>query len=155
VAAVIARASTDTNDVEVVLGSGEDEVALGLPKGFVRPNEAPAKALARVLKTETGWDPEGQELELVFDGWAYDRRQTDNAWVESQAFLIQNATKDLPATFAPGAEFEEVRWRPLDADTVNRLPPDQAELIRQAVKRLMETGRMNSAAGTELLAATG
>jgi len=48
-----------------------------------------------------------------------------------------------------------VGWWPLDAETVNRLPSDQARFVRESVKALIETGRLDRSVGEELLERTG
>ena len=54
-----------------------------------------------------------------------------------------------------GGEFEEVRWHPLSAQVVNRVSSGQARLIREAVVRLQNSGRMGDGAAAALLAETG
>ncbi len=61
----------------------------------------------------------------------------------------------MPGTFEPGGEFDEVGWWPLDADTVNRLPSDQARMVRESVTRLIESERLDRSVGEELLERTG
>jgi ADP-ribose pyrophosphatase len=112
-------------------------------------------AVKRVLETEVGWQAGEAEAEVVFEGFTYDRRQTDHAWVETRAFLLHGGVEDQPATFAPGGAFDEIRWWPLDADTVNRLPSDQAQFVRESVTRLVETGRLDQSQGEHLLERTG
>ena len=154
VAAVSLKTSSETADTEILLGGKESERELALPNGFVLHDEGPEHAMGRVLERETGWDPLAEQ-EVVFDGYTYDRRQTDHAWVESRAFLFHGPAEEMPSTFEPGGEFEEVGWWPLDADTVNRLPSDQARFVRESVTRLIETERLNRSVGEELLEGTG
>jgi ADP-ribose pyrophosphatase len=154
VAAMVLRAVSKTAATEILLGAKEDERDMVLPKGFVLHDEAPEDAMGRVLKGETGWDPP-IDPEVVFDGYTYDRRQTDHAWVESRGFLFHGQADAMPGTFDPGGEFDEVGWWPLDADTVNRLPSDQARLIRESVTRLIESERLDRSVGEELLERTG
>ena len=93
--------------------------------------------------------------EAVFEGYTYDPRQTDNAWVESRAYLVQLEGDALPSTFTPGGDFDEVKWWPLEAGTINRLPPGQARFLRECVAKLVESEQMETSQGEELLAATG
>ena len=41
------------------------------------------------------------------------------------------------------------------ADTVNRLPSDQARFVRESVTTLIETERLNRSVGEKLLESTG
>jgi ADP-ribose pyrophosphatase len=155
VAATVTRTSPDTGETEILLGGSEDRVDPALPKGFVLHEEVPQVAIARVLEREVGWQPTESEGEVVFEGFTYDRRQTDHAWVETQAFLFHGSSDKMPSTLEASGEFDEVRWWPLDAATVNRVPSDQARFIRGAVTRLMDSGQMDQGAGDRLLERTG
>jgi ADP-ribose pyrophosphatase len=153
VAATVIRTGTN-GSVEILLGGKEDGRDLMLPKGFVLPDETAEEAVGRVLEKETGWRPKGVKAEVVFEGYTYDPRQTDHAWVERQADLFHCDMDAAPGTFEPGGEFDEVKWWLLDADTVNRVPSGGARFIRETVKKLMETDRMEKSLAEKLLAAT-
>jgi ADP-ribose pyrophosphatase len=150
---LLARKNPDTGSPEVLLGGTEKAVYLDIPKGFVLPDESAEEAVRRVLSQEVGWDAGSAEARLVAEGYTYDARQTDNAWVETRAFLIHSA--DAPTLFEPGGEFDEVRWRTLEAETVNRLPADQAVLVRGALPILIEAELMDQEAADRLLGSTG
>jgi ADP-ribose pyrophosphatase len=153
VATLVVRRNPDAGHLEVMLGGWEESRDLEVVKGFVLPGESEEHALRRVLTAEAGWDPGPTRTSLIFEGYTYDPRQTDNAWVESQAFMV--LPEDVPTLLSPGAEFDEIKWWPLDADTVNRLPSDQASFIRKGVARLVETGLLDEVGGEEFLASTG
>jgi ADP-ribose pyrophosphatase len=154
VAGVLVRPAGEPGKLEVVLGHEPDETRLHLPKGFVLPGEDVDQAIGRVLEAETGSGPTvpGEQL---FEGYTYDPRQTDHAWVETRALLVLDAESAFPDIFVPGGGFEEVKWWPLNASTINRVPSSQAAFLRTAVERLTETGRLDRAAADSLLASTG
>jgi ADP-ribose pyrophosphatase len=138
---VLVRAVGAAGSLEVALGQEGDQGRLELPKGFVLPGEDPEAGVRRVLEAETGCCPSspGEELSA---GYAYDPRQTDHAWVETQALLFLDEEGSLPDLLVPGGDFEEIKWWPLDATTINRVPSTQALCLRSAVQRLTETGRL-------------
>jgi ADP-ribose pyrophosphatase len=154
VSACVCRTNAKSGDLEVLLGREASRPELELPKGFVLSSETPEAAMGRVLRGEVGWD-EGAVEDVVFDGFTYDPRQTDNAWVESRSFLVLVEDSSAPRMFDSGGVFDEVRWYSLDAETVNRVPPAQARFIRAAVERLRDLGRMDAEAATRLLSKTG
>jgi ADP-ribose pyrophosphatase len=153
VAAVVLRKHKNSDELDLLLGSKEKSRDLDLPKGFVLPEEDHQVAMARVLEGEAGWRPE-EEGEIVFEGYTYDPRQTDHAWVESHTLLFQTEAEVAPGTFEPGSEFDEIRWWPLNAETVNRIPTGQVRFVREGVTRLMDTGRVDKPTAERLLAAT-
>ncbi len=154
VAATIVRTHSESGFIEILLGGKEDRLDLSLPKGFVLPDESSEDAVSRVLERECAWRPDSVEGTPVFDGYTFDPRQTDHAWVESRSFLFVAAADDVPGRFEPGGEFDEIKWWPLDAKTVNRVPSGQARMIRESLKKLMGTGRIDEPLGRKLLAAT-
>ena len=153
VAALVVRTNPDAGHLELLLGGKEDSSGLEVLKGFVLPDEAAGKAALRVLAQEASWEAGDTGLDVVFEGYTYDARQTDNAWVESRAYLI--LPEVAPALLEAGGEFDEIKWWPLDAKTVNRIPSDQARFIRDSLPRLVEAGRMDQTAADTLLASTG
>lgn len=155
VGAVVVRAGATLGELDILLGRIGEGGEFSLPKGFVASNETGETAMARVLEGKIGWRPEAEAGEVVFEGYNYDARQTDHAWIEIQARLFHLDDGAGPARFHPGGNFEEVEWRHLDAKIVNRLPSDQAHLIRAAVERLRGTGRIEKAQAVVLLARTG
>jgi ADP-ribose pyrophosphatase len=155
VAAIASRANRDAGHVEILLGQKEGHPDLTIPKGFVLPDETPEEAMARVLEVETGWRPEAEAGDSVSEGYTYDPRQTDHAWVETRAYLFYQGAEAARGTLQAGGEFDEVKWRPLDAETVNSMPSSQARFIREAVKKLMETGCLETSEAERLLAKTG
>jgi ADP-ribose pyrophosphatase len=128
--------------------------------GLWGPNAAVAAlvvrdAIGRVMASETGWTADGHTPELVSRGFTYDWRQTDHAWVEGQGYLVQLEDADSASAFEPGGEFDEVRWWPLEADTINRVSSRQVVFIRDAIQKLVDYGLMDAGAAEELLARTG
>ena len=91
----------------------------------------------------------------MFEGYTYDPRQTDHAWVESRAYLILTQDEDAPDTFVAPDNYEEVKWSPLDSDVVNRLPARQARFVREAVPRVVEASVLTADQAESLLAKTG
>ncbi len=153
VAGVAVRTSAVTGDLEVLLGAQEDNARLELPKGFILPDEDPGEGLCRIMALETGWRPR-HAGEVLTEGYVYDARQTDHAWVEQRAYLIPSE-EELPDLFDPSGVFEDVSWWPLTADTANRIPAGQARQVHLAVERLRDAGTIDADVAEALLARTG
>lgn len=155
VSAVVIRIGTGPGQAEILLGRREVGRELDLPKGFVLPGETPDDALKRVLEEETGWSPGDRGPSILQDGYVFDPRQTDHAWVESRAVLFALPWARTGLGLKPGRDFVEVRWRPLTARSVNRVNSDQAKWIRAAVIELKEDGTMHPDQADLLLDHTG
>jgi ADP-ribose pyrophosphatase len=154
VAPLIFRNSSVNGRLEVLLGTVEDDGPPELPKGFLLPGEDAAAGLSRVLQAETGWSP-ATAGEVVAEGYTYDPRQTDHAWVETRGVLILLGEEEAPDLFEPGGDFVDAGWWPLDAGTANRLPSGHAGLLREAVGRLRDSEHMDTEVAERFLAATG
>ena len=154
VAAVVVRRNR-SRELEILLGQSEDDTELEMAKGFVRPEETSEACLQRVLEAETGWAPETVPDEVIFEGFTYDQRQTDHAWVESRVYLLDAGDLGAPESFSPGGDFDEMKWWPLTAETVNRVPSGTAGFIREAVTALKDGNRIDAGAAESLLAKTG
>ena len=142
------------DDLSVLLGAQEGVSTLELPKGFVLPGEAPDAAIGRVMALETGWQSANADPERVFEGYTYDPRQTDHAWVETRGYVMIVPDEQAPESFTPGGVFDEVRWWPLDAATANRLPAGQAALLKAAVAHLKASARIAADVADAFLAKT-
>ena len=155
VSGIVTRAGGTTGGLEILLGRNTKNEELSLPKGFVTPDETPEAAVARILENEIGWRPDPDRGEVIFEGYSYDARQTDHAWVEMQARLFHQDDSCTPLQLRAGENFDDVEWRSLNARAINDLPPSQALLVREAVKRLQETAHIERTQAMALLVKTG
>jgi hypothetical protein len=85
VGAVVVRNGAVAGELDLLLGRIGEGGELSLPIGFVASGEPSETAMARVLEGKTGWRPEPGTGDVVFEGYSYDARQTDHAWIEIQA----------------------------------------------------------------------
>jgi ADP-ribose pyrophosphatase len=154
VAVVVTRINRETSALEVLLGKIQKSGVVSLPTDFVRHGETTQTALVRTLETFAGFDP-GISGEIISEGYSYDARQTDHAWIELETRLYNLEPESHPTTFRPGGSFEEVEWWPADPNTVNQLPPSQSQLVREAVRHLMERGLVERDWAMGLLIKTG
>jgi ADP-ribose pyrophosphatase len=154
VSVVPVRNSPSSGQLEILLGS-VGRGGLEISKGFLHKDEAPVDTARRVMRIEAGWTEPFDLGPTVFDGYIYDPRQTDHAWIETTAFLLEVDPNRQVDGSDPSNPFQDIDWWPLEADTINRVPAVQAALVREAVRQLAESGRMDEKDAARLLAATG
>lgn len=154
VSVVFVRVNPISGDLDILLGIRESSGLLETPQGFVLPNESDVEAAVRVMTTETGQRLEGASFDEIHTGYMYDPRQTDNAWVETHALLVQAAEDDSEIT-AQTDSFKEVKWRPLDAGTINLMNSQQASVVRAGLGSLADSGAISQSEVETLLAKTG
>jgi ADP-ribose pyrophosphatase len=150
VVGVVLRTSAVTGELQILLGSSEDDPTLEVPQGFLLPDEEPEDGLLRVMEVETGWRPQGAPIPLS-EGYAYDARQTDHAWVEQRAYMFDPAEEDVPDLFDPGGDLEEVSWWPMDVETMTRIPAGQAPVINEALEAARGAGRLDEELAERLI----
>lgn len=154
VGAVVTRINRETAALEVLLGKIQETDAVSLPRDFVSRGETTEAALLRTLEMSAGFRPKNTG-EIISEGYSYDPRQTDHAWIELETRLYHLEPESQPTAFRPGAGFKEIEWWPVEPETVNQLPPSQARLVREATRRLMDGGVIERGLAMELLAKTG
>jgi len=155
VASVLVRSQRHTRSCEILVGRRPEQTGLELPEGFVLSGEKSQDAIVRVVRKDTGWEPRTRGFGVVFEGYTYDPRQTDHAWVESRAYLIVEKETDTPDTFNSSGNYEEVKWMPLNSDTVNRFPARQAQFVRDAVRQMIVEDVLAADQAELMLAKTG
>jgi ADP-ribose pyrophosphatase len=154
VGAVVTRINRETAALEVLLGKIRETDAVSLPSDFVSRGETAHVARLRTLETSAGFRPKNTG-EIISEGYSYDARQTDHAWIELETRLYHLEAEFQPTTFRPGAGFEEIEWWPVEPETVNQLPSTQARLVREAVRRLLDQKIVERDWALQTLANTG
>lgn len=149
---VITRINPEANVPEVVLKRSDHTDVPNLPKGFVDADVE--TALTRVFHETTGWCPREQG-QLLREGYAYDPRQTDNAWVELEGRLYHLTIDEQSRSFRPASSSQDVEWWPLEPGTLNSLSSSDAELVRKATRQLAKEGVVERNWAEGILAKTG
>ena len=125
------------NNFDLLVGTRDDLEGGWLPQSFVLTGEEPETALYRTISQEIGLEFSGLNKELISEGYAYDLRQTDHAWVERKNYLFILRGKEAEGVAPePGGKFSNLQWLPLNAVTINMLHATYSSLLREAVKAL-------------------
>ena len=119
------------------------------------PSESTEQALERVLAEKVNIKLPAAAAEQLSNNYYYDARQTDNAWVEVGAYLVQPDVKLASTTGRATAAFDEIDWWPLQASTINKLSSSGARLVRAAIDRLQTAGALTSEDANRILSRTG
>jgi len=121
------------------------------PGGMVDPTDPTISAAAvRELKEETGFslaDMKNYSLGMIFSGYVDDSRNTDHAWMETNAFAWF-LTDDVPSNkikLFEGGDNEEtlaVKWVPLTPALLEdgKLFASHGSILRDAVRKLIYIG---------------
>ncbi|MCO4748116.1 MAG: phosphotransferase [Proteobacteria bacterium] len=140
--------------LEIALGRHAPGGPLVLPREFVRRGEPAQRALVRLVRTECRLELPSLPMETVREGYTYDMRQTDHAWVETLGMMVFVDDDSLDG-IAPGGAFDELGWWPLSAQTTNQVLASHASVMRSAVEHMLRVGKMPDADANSFLAHTG
>lgn len=73
---------------------------------------------------------------MLFEGYFYDLRQTDNAWIDARAFLVFLRDEAAIKACNQGG----LQWKPIKHQLINSLHPSYANLLRSALLHLFDEG---------------
>ena len=59
--------------------------------------------------------------------------------VEIEAFALAVSFEQSPRQFAPGGEFEEIRWARVDEKTLSRMAAAEVRCVKAAISELNNT----------------
>jgi hypothetical protein len=137
------------DELEVLLKSESDQ--LSVISVHFRRNETIENAMERA-KSKLGFDLDDFLIDEVREGYLYDPRQTDNAWVESKSFLLfsKNLVMDEIRENAPGLD-----WKVIDPRLINTLYSSQGNILRECVQYIYDTKNVKEKFVARLLQKTG
>ncbi len=145
---IVTRVNPDTGQLEMIAIVREDLGQVAIPGGMVDHGEKVSGTLARELCEETLGKEEHsgagmQEKKLqemferatpVYQGYVDDPRNTDNSWMETQAFhlhLTPDEAKEL--NLQKGSDAAAVEWKPITAESLGKMYASHGAFVKQAV----------------------
>jgi ADP-ribose pyrophosphatase len=128
------------DDLKILLVKRKDNGQWALPGGMVDPGEHVSLTAKRELQEEAGIDLSNANGQCVFEGYVLDPRNTDNAWMETAAYLYVVDASPKPHA---GDDAADAAWfdlsggiEDLEAET-GGLYASHAEIIRDALDYLL------------------
>ncbi len=128
---VVTRTNKD-GKLELILINRSDTGQLALPGGMVDAGERVTAAVARELGEETSASLDFTNAVPVFRGYVDDRRNTDNAWIESEAYHLHINPEEVSELEA-GDDASAVSWRVVDENLLNELYANHSGMVKRAV----------------------
>jgi ADP-ribose pyrophosphatase len=129
--AIVTRNGPETDKLEILLILRASGV-WALPGGFLEPGEASRDAAARELREETRLKLDFSGATRTFSGLVIDPRMTDNAWIESEAYLLH--LTEASALVMGSDDAQDARWHVVTPELVEGLYASHPEMVRLALK---------------------
>ena len=123
----------EDNEIEVLMEVGEEDSLI--INNHYRRGESFEEAMGRA-KAKLGANVEENYAAEVHEGYLYDPRQTDNAWVDVKAWLIFLDNKSNVRLTGE----ENLVWRTVTPELINGLYSSYGFVLRQVVKHLYDNG---------------
>jgi ADP-ribose pyrophosphatase len=130
---IITRINSETDELEILIHESDDEYTL--LEDFVTSNKTFEEATNHLLKKKYNLDVNSSESPLVYDGYLYDPRQTDNAWIYAKSHLF-HLNSDINYNFPTSVGIYNVRLNIFNPELVNEFSSSRALLLRNVIQKL-------------------
>lgn len=116
---------------QIIIITRKDSGAKALPGGMIDKNEKVKDALKRELLEEASANIDFENSDFVYQGYVDDPRNTDNAWMETDAHHIHLDDGDIE--LSGGDDATEAIWTTVDSSLLNSLYASHGEVVKKAV----------------------
>lgn len=111
-----------------------------LPGGMLDKGERVTQALSRELSEETTAELDFDGADAVYQGYVDDPRNTDNAWMETDAYHLHI---ENPPELKPADDADQAGWFVVDQEFLSKMYASHAELVKKAVEQWQaKTGKV-------------
>ena len=137
---VITRLSHETGKLEVLLVERKDSGHKALPGGMVDKGEVASETAKRELREETGYELNEHAGHLVYKGYVDDRRNTDNAWMETTVMCwhIREVEAGDQQSLKAGSDAKSTGWYAVDQALLDSLYANHGQFLELALKSLLD-----------------
>ena len=135
---IVTRIDPESHLLQIALIEREDCGERALPGGMAEKGENPQETLAREMREETTALLSFFNSPIVYQGYVDDRRNTDNAWIETTAaHLHLSALQGDNLKLQGRDDAKTAEWYTLTPDLLVTLYASHAELVRIALRRFL------------------
>lgn len=132
--AFITRINRKSRVMEMIAVQRKDNGQWAIPGGMVDVGEDTTVTASRELREEAGVALDLHAATVMYRGYCDDRRNTDNAWMETSVFHL-HLDGDLELKLKAGDDAAKVRWLPLTRENVASLYASHSDFVREAVRQ--------------------
>jgi ADP-ribose pyrophosphatase len=143
------RYNKDTKQLEILINS-QDENSEIMSIHF-RRGEKLQEATKRMMD-KFGFNLDKLNTKEVHEGYLYDQRQTDNAWIDAKSFVL---FLEESIDYSVKENFANEVWKTINPKFINDLYSSYGYIVRQAVKYIYESSIVKEDFITKILEKTG
>jgi ADP-ribose pyrophosphatase len=132
---ILTRVNPETLDLEILIL--EKNEAVKLLSTFVDFDQSFETAGEQYLKKDLNLKTDLVKGQVVYDGYLYDFRQTDNAWIVAKAYLVHMKFESIPEIPSVSGMFN-IRWKILNPEFINQFSSSKAALLQNVIQNLLE-----------------
>jgi ADP-ribose pyrophosphatase len=148
---LISRVNKNSGDTEILLQIDSSDDVL-LPEKFIKRIETLESTKKNLLGEFFLTENRIINSKLIHEGYLYDRRQTDNAWLNANCYILLVDESEMESDTTIASKF---KWEIVSTELINQLPASRAELIRIAIDHLSKDGLIDITSAQEILKETG
>jgi ADP-ribose pyrophosphatase len=124
----------DEGFLEMIVIKRKDCGKWAIPGGMVDKGERITTTLSRELGEETSANLSFENALIIYQGYVNDPRNTDNAWMETDAYHLHLTTKQAEAiTLKADDDAEEAKWMVCDQKNIEKLYASHSSVIKQVI----------------------
>lgn len=118
--------------LEMIVIQRRDTGEWALPGGMVNRDERVTATLQRELSEEAAARLDFKDATPVYQGYVDDPRNTDNAWIETDAYHL-HLPEGTELHLQSGDDAQDARWMVLSEEAVGSLYASHADLVQRAI----------------------
>lgn len=121
--------------LELIVIKRKDCGMWALPGGMVDKGERVTATLRRELGEEASAYLDFEKASLIYQGYVDDPRNTDNAWMETDAYHLHLTNEEASGVLLKANDdAKEAKWMTCNSDAINNLYANHPYLVRQTIK---------------------
>lgn len=147
---ILTKVNPNSGKLELLVIQRKDSGQWALPGGMVDAGENIFKTIARELEEETTVKLDFSDAKHVYQGYVDDRRNTDNAWMETTV-KHKHLTGKLAAQVNPHVGDEaDARFIPLTKADVDSLYASHGTFVKQALREMLKDKSFDASVRAQL-----
>jgi len=129
--------------LELIVIKRKDCGKWALPGGMVDKGERITRTLNRELGEEASANLDFEKATLIYQGYVDDPRNTDNAWMETDAYHLHLTEDEAESVFLKAEDdAAEAKWMVVDKKEIEQLYASHAATVKRAISLFQKNNNL-------------